>query len=387
MLVPAYSAVLVIAESISERKADHLAICASGTVDFKTKSTLFEHVELIHEALPDRHFDSVTLQTELLGKTLQAPIVISAMTGGTPEAEAINRDLARIAQDLGLGFGVGSQRAMLLRPETARTYDVRGIAPDVLLFGNIGLIQAREMTSAEIARMVEALGADALCLHLNPAMELVQPGGDRDFSEGASTIARLLRDLPCPLIVKETGCGLSRRTGLRLRDLGVRYIDVSGAGGTSWVAVETKRALDDTRQLGSELWDWGIPTAVSVASNADLGFDIIATGGLRSGTDAAKALALGASAAGFAAPVLRAYKSGGADGATAFLRQLSDALRAITFLVGCRSPQDLRACAKVVSPLFSAWMAACGGMPANEPPPNPVVPQLRKPTPKSEESI
>jgi isopentenyl-diphosphate delta-isomerase len=346
---------------ISGRKADHIALCASGAVEFRSKSTLLDQIDLIHEALPDRHFESVDLGVELLGHQLSAPIVISAMTGGTPEAERINRDLAQVAERLGLGFGLGSQRAMVLRPETARTYAVRDVAPTALLLGNIGLVQARAMSTAELARMVEGLGADALCVHLNPAMELVQPGGDRDFSEGSETIERLVRELPCPVVVKETGCGLSRPTGERLRELGVRCIDVSGAGGTSWVAVESKRVRDEGRGLGSELWDWGIPTAISVAVNADLGFQIIATGGLRSGTDAAKALALGASAAGFAAPVLRAHKEGGLEGAAAYLRQVIHSLRAIAFLSGCQTVRDLRRCPKVVSGVFTAWMTACSG--------------------------
>lgn len=344
--------------SISQRKAEHIALCASGEVEFRAKTTMLEHVQLLHEALPEQHLDAVDLTTELLGKQLRAPLVISAMTGGTDEAEAINRGLAAVAERLGVGFGLGSQRAMLLRPETVSSYRVRAVAPTVLLMGNIGLVQAREMKSRDVARMVEAVGADALCVHLNPAMELVQPGGDRDFRAGLATISRLVRDLPVPVVVKETGCGLSRRAGERLREIGVRHIDVSGAGGTSWVGVETRRATEQHRALGDELWDWGIPTAVSVAVNADLGFEIIATGGLRSATDAAAALALGARAAGFAAPVLRAYKEGGEEGAASFLEGLIATLRAVIFLTGGLAPRELSVCPKVLSPALAAWIAA-----------------------------
>lgn len=343
---------------ISGRKADHLRLCASAAVEFQKKSTLLEHVALIHEAMPECHIDGVNLATELLGKPLKAPLVISGMTGGTPEAEVLNRDLARVAEQHGIGFGLGSQRTMLLRPETAKTFAVRDVAPNVLLLANLGLVQARSMDTAAVARLIADVDADALCLHLNPAMELVQPGGDRDFRGGYAAIERLLRDLPVPLVIKETGCGLSRQTVLRLRDVGVRYIDVGGAGGTSWVGVEALRQEGYAAGLARELWDWGIPTAASVAANDDLGLDIIATGGLRCGADAAAALSLGARAAGFAAPVLRAHSRAGLDGASAFVGDVIESLRAHVFLVGCRAAHELHRCPKVLSPQLEAWIAA-----------------------------
>lgn len=343
---------------ISGRKADHLRLCASDAVTFRRKSTLLDQVQLIHEAMPEQHLDAVSVKTVLLGKTLEAPIVISGMTGGTPEAEAINRDLARVAEAHGIGFGLGSQRAMLLRPETAKTFAVRDVAPNVLLFGNLGLVQARSMSTLAVARLVEAVGADALCLHLNPAMELVQPGGDRDFLDGYSTIERLVRELPVPIVIKETGSGLSRRTVLRLRERGVRHIDVGGAGGTSWVGVEALRLNPEAAALGQELWDWGIPTAASVGANADLGLEIIATGGLRNGTDVAAALSLGARAAGFAAPLLRAHTRGGAEAAARYLGGVIASLRAQVFLTGCASASELADCPKLVSPLLETWIAS-----------------------------
>ncbi|HRI51897.1 MAG TPA: alpha-hydroxy-acid oxidizing protein, partial [Pseudomonadota bacterium] len=196
---------------ISQRKADHLALCASGEVEFRAKGTLLDQIQLVHDALPDRHVDEVDLTTTVLGKRLAAPIMISGMTGGTDEAQALNRDLARAAEQLGLGFGLGSQRAMVIRPETARTYEVRDVAPTMLLLGNLGLVQAREMTTAQVREIVKRVGADALCLHLNPAMELIQPGGDRDFRSGRDVLRRLHEELGVPVVVKETGCGLSRR--------------------------------------------------------------------------------------------------------------------------------------------------------------------------------
>jgi isopentenyl-diphosphate delta-isomerase len=341
---------------ISQRKADHIALCASGEVEFRGKGTLLDQVQLVHDALPDRHLDDVDLTTVVLGKRLRAPVMISAMTGGTDEAQALNRDLARAAEQLGLGFGLGSQRAMVIRPETARTYEVRDVAPSTLILGNLGLVQAREMTTAQVREMVKRVGADALCVHLNPAMELIQPGGDRDFRGGRDVLRRLHEELGVPIVVKETGCGLSRRVGLMVRELGIGAVDVSGAGGTSWVGVETRRAESEARALGEELWDWGIPTAASVGLLGDLGLTIIATGGVRTGTEVASALALGATLGGLAAPVLRAYKAGGYEGAVRFLQQVIDGVRAVTFLSGCRTPAELRHAPRVLGSTLRAWL-------------------------------
>lgn len=341
---------------ISKRKSEHIELCASGEVEFRGKSTLLDQVQLVHDALPDRHLDEVDLSTVLFGKVLKAPVIISAMTGGTDEAQAINRDLARAAEELHIGFGLGSQRAMLVRPETTRTFTVRDVAPNALLLGNIGLVQARDMTTAQVRSLVDAVGADALCVHLNPAMELIQPGGDRDFRGGLETLKRLHAELGVPVVVKETGCGLSRRVGLAVRALGISAVDVSGAGGTSWVGVETRRAEGEARVLGEELWDWGVPTAASVGLLADLGLSIIATGGVRTGTDVAHALALGATAGGLAAPVLRAYRDGGYDGTIRFLTRVIETVRAITFLTGCRTPSELRHAPRVLGSTLRAWL-------------------------------
>ena len=351
-------------KGIRLRKADHIALCASGEAEFRNKGPLFDEVQLVHDALPDRHFDDIDLTTKLLGKTLKAPIVISAMTGGTEEAQQINHDLARAAETLGLGFGLGSQRAMLVDPTLISTYRVREHAPTALVLGNIGLVQARTMSTGALRELCQAVGADALCVHLATSMELVQPGGDRDFSGGRKVLERLHKDLGLPIVLKETGAGLSRRVGKIAREIGITTVDTSGAGGTSWVGVEAKRATGHARALGEELWDWGIPTAASVGLCADLGLDIIATGGLRSGSDVARALALGAAAGGLAAPVLRAWrdvdletgKPGGYDGAVGFLSRVIESVRATVFLTGCRTPAELRHAPKVIGSTLRAWM-------------------------------
>jgi isopentenyl-diphosphate delta-isomerase len=347
---------------IGDRKADHLALCAEEDVGFRSRTTLLEQVRLVHDALPDMALADVDLSTTLFGKTLRAPLLIAAMTGGTEEAGRINRELAGIAEERGYGFGLGSQRAMHVRPGTGETYRVRALAPSALLLGNVGVVQARTMTTSEVRLLVDEVGADALCVHLNPAMELVQPGGDRDFSQGLATLERLVRDVGVPVVVKETGCGLSPAVGKRLRDVGVKHVDVSGAGGTSWVGVETKRAeaAGDTqaRALGEALWDWGVPTAASVALLSALRFDtVVATGGIGSGLDVARAIALGASAAGIARPVLRALSSGGRPAALAFLDAVESELRATLLLTGSRDLASLRRAPRVVVGELAQWLA------------------------------
>ena len=324
--------------TIGKRKADHLELAASGQVDFREASTLLEGVQLVHQALPELALDDVDLGTSIAGRPLAAPVIVSGMTGGTEEARALNRDLARAAGALGLAFGLGSQRAMALHPELTGTFSVRDAAPDVFLLGNIGAVQAREMGVERVRELARAVGADAMCVHLNPAMELVQDGGDRDFRGVLEMLRALCGELGLPVIAKETGCGLSRQAAAALKGAGVRTVDVSGAGGTSWVGVEATRAAEGStaRVLGEQLWDWGIPTAASVAACAAEGLEIIATGGLRSGLDVARALALGASAGGLAAPVLRAHRQGGYDAALRFLEEVVAGVRAVALLAGCR---------------------------------------------------
>jgi isopentenyl-diphosphate delta-isomerase len=250
---------------------------------------------------------------------------------------------------------------MHVRPETVESYCVRDQAPKTLVLGNVGVVQAKAMTTAEVRALVGGVGADALCIHLNPAMELVQPGGDRDFSGALDTIARLVAELPVPVVVKETGCGLSADVGRRLRNVGVQHLDVSGAGGTSWVGVEAKRAAavgdEPSKALGETFWDWGIPTAASVALVAPLGFrTVIATGGIASGLDVAKAIALGASAAGVARPLLKAFRAGGHDGASAAVDQIVRELRAAMLLTGSRDVRALARSRRIVKGELALWI-------------------------------
>ncbi|MCK6508146.1 type 2 isopentenyl-diphosphate Delta-isomerase [Myxococcota bacterium] len=343
--------------SISSRKADHIDLCAQGDVAFRGKTTLLEAVELVHDALPDLAMAEVDLSVDFAGKRLRAPLVIAAMTGGVDRAEAINRDLASVAEELGIGFAFGSQRPLLLHG-IEDGYRVRDVAPTALVLGNIGVVQARQTPTGRLAELVARTGADALCVHLNPAMEVVQPEGDDDFRGGLDTIARLVAELPVPVIVKETGCGLSRAVGQRLVPAGVRWVDTSGAGGTSWVGVEARRAEGRQATLGETFWDWGIPTAASVAQLSGLGLGICATGGLSTGLDVARALALGATCGGIARTFLQAHARGGRDEVLRAARTVIDEVRVACLLTGCRSPADLARAPLALAPALARWVPA-----------------------------
>jgi isopentenyl-diphosphate delta-isomerase len=343
---------------IATRKQNHLDLATSGDVGFRRTTTLFECVHLVHDALPELALESIDLSCTMFGKRLKAPILIAGMTGGTERSRRINRELASIADERGYAFGLGSQRAMHRDPKALSTYAVRDVAPTALILGNLGVVQATAMTTLEIRELVTLVGANALCVHLNPAMELVQAEGDRDFRGGLATLERLSAELGVPVVVKETGCGISPGVAELVRGVGIRHIDVSGAGGTSWVAVETERAeAASAKSLGETFREWGIPTAASVALIARHGFEtLFATGGIRSGLDIAKAIALGASAGGIARSSLQALESGGRDTALAFFERIEAELRTAMLLVGAKNLAALRAAPRVIVGELKEWL-------------------------------
>ncbi|MBE9203228.1 type 2 isopentenyl-diphosphate Delta-isomerase [Synechocystis sp. PCC 7339] len=295
-------------DSTPHRKSDHIRIVLEEDVLGKGVSTGFERLMLEHCALPGVDLDGVDLGLTLWDKSLTYPWLISSMTGGTPEAKQINLFLAEVAQALGIAMGLGSQRAAIENPDLAATYQVRSVAPDILLFANLGLVQLNYGYGlAEAQRAVAMIEADALILHLNPLQEAVQPDGDRRWSGLWSKLETLVRSLEVPVIVKEVGNGISGPVAKRLQECGVKAIDVAGAGGTSWSEVEAHRQTDrQAKEVAHNFADWGLPTALSlqqVVQNTEQ-IPIFASGGIRSGIDGAKAIALGATLVGSAAPVL-----------------------------------------------------------------------------------
>ena len=360
---------------IERRKADHLEIAVSPKGAF-TRSALFEEVSLLHCALPELAWPDVDPSTTFLGQQIAAPVMVTGMTGGTNEAGAINQELAKVCQDLGLPFGLGSQRAMLVKPELTWTYDVRKQAPNVFLLGNIGMTQLVAGGVSGVQEVVDRVQADGVCIHLNVGQELAQPEGDRDFRGTWRAIGDAVERLPCPVLVKETGCGMTPSVVRRLEDLGVAGVDLAGAGGTSWIAVEAERATGQVAARGNLFREWGIPTAAALGwhkassqtspkaspkaspttSKRTAQCTLVASGGIRSGLDVARALAMGADAAGFAQPVLRAYRDGGPVGAQAYLENVIDGLKTAMLMAGVARPEDLRKVPRVYGPTLKAWL-------------------------------
>lgn len=294
---------------IDQRKADHIKINLEQDVR-SALTTGLENYHFIHEALPELDLNRLDMTVNLFRKLLAAPILISSMTGGTAEAETINLRLAEAAQEMKIAMGVGSQRAAIEHPEQARTFQVRRVAPDILLFANLGAVQLNYgYTIDHCRRAVGMIQADALILHLNPLQEAVQDAGDTNFEGLAKRIEEVCKQIEVPVIAKEVGWGISERTAKLLSDCGVSAIDVAGAGGTSWSQVEMHRAPDEfTRQLAATFVGWGIPTAESILNvkKAVPDMTIFASGGIKDGLDIAKCIALGATLGGMAGQFLKA---------------------------------------------------------------------------------
>lgn len=309
------------------RKADHIRICLEEKVQFPQVTNGLESYRFTHCCLPELDYAEIDLTATFLGKKLGLPLLISSMTGGTAEAKIINYRLAEIAQKYGLAMGVGSQRIAIEKPEVADTFAVRKIAPDAILFANLGAVQLNYTYGLDqCLQVVDILEADALILHLNPLQECIQPKGDTNFKGLLSKIEQLCRKLPVPVIVKEVGNGISVGMADKLIGVGVQAIDVAGAGGTSWALVESERAENNLqRRLGQTFADWGIPTAECVVTirGHHPTIPLIASGGLRNGLEVAKVLALGADIAGLAFPFLQA-----ASQASEALDELVQLLRA-----------------------------------------------------------
>ncbi len=333
------------------RKLEHIRINVQEDVQSKGVSNGFEAFRLEHCALPEVDFANVSIACELFGHALGAPLLISSMTGGVPRAQEINQSLARAAQRLRVAMGLGSQRVALEKQDAEMYFRVRDLAPDILLFANLGAVQLNYGYGVdECLRAIEIAGADALFLHLNPLQEALQPEGDTNFAGLADRIGAVCRGLDVPVVVKEVGWGISRQAATILADLGVAAIDVAGAGGTSWSEVERHRAPSELRRrIAGSFAGWGISTAECLVEvrRAVPQLPIIASGGMRSGVDVAKAIALGASLAGLASPVLRAA-SESAEAAYEELYAVAEELRICMFCTGAASLPELRSPGRIV---------------------------------------
>ncbi len=325
----------------SSRKKEHLIICANEPIE--AGSTGFEDVRLVHNALPECSMDAVDLSQRFLGHHLTSPLFIAAMTGGHPDTTVVNATLARAAEEFGLGMGVGSQRAALENPEMEESFSVvREEAPTAFLCANLGIIQLRDHGAEWADRAVEMIDAQALCIHLNPLQEAIQPEGDHDTSGCLESLRELCSSVRYPVIVKETGSGISYEAARMLFAAGASAIDVGGIGGTSWAAVERVRAdTPELASLGDHFADWGIPTAVSVVETCRAGGPVIATGGLRRGTDIAKALALGADLGGMALTLLKPALKGD-EALKSEIRRIHRELSVAMYLTGASTVNDLK---------------------------------------------
>ncbi|MBM4436176.1 MAG: type 2 isopentenyl-diphosphate Delta-isomerase [Actinobacteria bacterium] len=329
----------------SRRKADHLRITLEEDVAARGLTAGFERVRLPHVALPEIALDDVVLETTFLGHSLGAPLMISSMTGGTPEASVVNQRLAAGAQEYQLSMGVGSLRAAVEDPAVAQTYAIRDVAPDILLLANIGAVQLNYGFGIEhVRRAMDIVGADALILHTNPLQEALQPEGNTDFRNLLKKVAALRKKLNRPIVAKEVGWGISGEVARTLVEAGVDAIDVAGAGGTSWSAVERFRISDPVGQrVADHFRDWGLPTvdAIQDVRHALPDVPLVASGGLRTGIDAAKAIALGADVSAMALPFLRAAAES-EDAVDAVIREMIATIRIALFATGSRTVADLR---------------------------------------------
>jgi len=326
-----------------QRKSDHIRINLEEDVGFKHVSTGLERYRFTHCAMPDLDLEDVDTSVTLLGKRLAAPLIISSMTGGTPEAWKINRRLAEAAQSVGIGMGLGSQRAAIENPALADTYRVRQVAPDILLLANLGAVQLNYGYGPdECRRAVEMVEADGLILHLNPLQEALQPEGNTRFAGLLDNIGAVCRTLEVPVIVKEVGCGLAENVAAALVDAGVSALDVAGAGGTTWSAVERFRISDLlSRRVAAQFSEWGISTSESLAAVRRVAPDlpVVASGGIETGIDVAKCLALGATVCGLAWPLLRAAL----DSEQAVVDELTVIERSLRISMFCIGASDIQA--------------------------------------------
>lgn len=330
-----------------DRKNSHLSICLDEQVEFTGgDANGFGAYRFDHDALPEVNKVDVCLETTLFGKRLAAPIFIGAMTGGTDRAAEINRRLALAAEKCKVGFALGSQRKMLENPATLSSYNVRQHAPGIpLLVGNVGAVQLNYGVGLpELKRLVRDIGCDAFNFHLNPLQEAIQPEGDTNFSGLLSKLREVIPQMGVPVLLKEVGSGISETTALKIKDLPISGVETAGVGGTSWSKIESLRTTNSIQRSTGELFArWGMPTAESVIVCRSVlpRLTVVASGGIRNGIEAAKAIALGADAVAYALPMLKAAERS-ADAVVEEICRLMEELRTAMFVTGCSRVADLR---------------------------------------------
>jgi isopentenyl-diphosphate delta-isomerase len=347
------------------RKAEHIHIALAHDVSSRSTTGL-EDVNLIHNAVREVDFNEIDTSVTVMGKRLRIPLIIEALTGGTREAKRINMGLAEVAESEGIGMGVGSVRAALEDPNMVDTYSiVRERAPNALVISNIGAVQVAKHGLDYAVKAIEVVKADSLAVHFNKLQELIMPEGETRFKDYAEKIVELSKRLGDRLCLKETGAGFSGEAAKTVESWGVKWIDVAGAGGTSWYAVEyyrAKKRMDDkASMLGEAFWDWGIPTAASIVeSRICTSLSIIASGGIRTGIDAAKAIALGASCTGMALPFLKSFAKGGVEEVRRLVKSFELSLRFTMFLVGAKNLSELSRTPLVVGGSMAEWLEQRG---------------------------
>ncbi|MEM3377603.1 MAG: type 2 isopentenyl-diphosphate Delta-isomerase [Candidatus Bathyarchaeia archaeon] len=354
------------AEETAKRKADHIKICLNEKAQARKATAGFEDIQLIHRALPEVDKAQINLSTTVFGYRFSAPLIVGAMTGGTAEATRINAAIAEAVEQLHLGMGVGSQRAAIEDAKLVETFAVaRKKAPNAFLIANIGGVQlVHGYGVKEVKKTVEMIDADAVAIHLNALQEAVQPEGQTNFKGVLAKIGEITAAIEKPVIVKETGAGIAAEDAEKLEAAGVKAIDIGGAGGTSFAAVEYYRARGQETSiqhfLGDAFWDWGTPTVISLIETTQrVKIPVIASGGIRSGMDMAKALALNASLTSISQPVLQAAIKGAKDVAD-LLSLFIEELRNVMFLVGADSVQKLAKTPVVVMGKTAEWLKARG---------------------------
>lgn len=341
---------------IASRKKKHIGICLNSEGIESGSKHLFNEIDFVHKALPELNFDEINTRTRFLDKEISLPLMISCMTGGSAEGFRANRDLALAAEEMNIPVGMGSYRILLERPDLKEHFNLKKYAPSVPVIGNIGLIQLRAEDGKKILGIGEDLGIDALAVHVNSGQEIFQPEGDRDFRGLKDSLAEFIGMSSIPVIIKETGCGFDPDSMGFFNKTGAAYTDLAGAGGTNWISVERERQSGYMKTAAAEFSEWGIPTALSLYLNHGE-FPVIASGGIKSGMDAVKSVAMGAVCAGMAGPFIRAVEAGGKKAVIELIRSVEYVFRGVMALTGCLEIDQLKKLRLVYSDKFRSTVS------------------------------